>query len=417
MSDDFDEEVIDTGDEFDEFSQGSGFADSVRGSPVVKILVVVVALLVVGGVLVLFSGERVEEQRSVVPQGEDVTSVPGTGDRVVPAYVDAVEQQNEDDLQRAIAQGGSSIPVPTDTTDTRLEVPEIEEESEDPLHRWRLLQAERVEREMKTREVDVEPVTVLNAEQQAEAINQLAGSMLEQMESVLEKSDGEESFSTKTLITYDEVSGEAGVGGVPAGGDTSQFVEDEEVEVVIPAGRIVYGQMLLEANSDVPSVLLAQMVSGPLKGWKLLGQFALEEDLEMLTVTFNLAVNEDGDQYEVNAVMLDPDTSLAALASDVNHRYLRRIVFPAAAAFVQGFAEAVSESGRTTVTVDGGAAVGSEDEKTDKQQIATGVVEAGEKVSEILDDMGDVPIQVILAAGTPIGIFFTQNVVETESDI
>ena len=52
-------------------------------------------------------------------------------------------------------------------------------------------------------------------------------------------------------------------------------------------------------------------------------------------------------------LLLDPDTSLAATRTDVNHRYFRRIVLPAASAFIEGFAEAISESGRTTVTVSG----------------------------------------------------------------
>ncbi len=419
MNDDLDEDIIDSDDGFDEFSQKTSLGDAVRQNPVVKIGVVVAVVAVVGVVMVLFSGDDIEEQPSMMPSGSNVTSVPGSNEEIAPAYIEAVEQQNEEDLEIAIMEGGSSIPVPIETHSTRLEIPEAEEETEDPLHRWRLLQEERVEREMRARETEVEPVTVLSAEQQSEAVSSLASSMSEQMESILGKSNEVKSFVTRTFITYSaadnaadmsdgEIDDEDSVGG-------DGFSEEDEERVIIPAGKIVYGQMLLEANSDVPSVILAQMVSGPLKGWKLLGEFSIEEDIKMLTISFNVAVSEDGRQYKIQAIMLDPDTSLAAKASYVNNRYLRRIILPAAAKFVTGFAEAMAESGRTSITVSGTGGVSeAEEEKTDKQEVATGVAEAGQDIADILDELGDVPMQVVIKAGTPIGIFFTKSVFESD---
>ena len=412
MSDDFDE-VMDSDEGFDDFSQQSGLAQN----PTAKIGVIIAVVVVIGGVLMYFGQERVKDDISIIPAGSEVSSVPGTSDEVAPAYIEAVELQNEADLESAIAKGGSAIPVPIETSDIRLKAPEIQEESEDPLHRWRLLQEERVNREMKAKEVELEPVTVLNAEQQSEAIHNLAESMLSQMESVLGATNEDKEFTTRTLIKYNDEDLSDGSGSGSGGSDSDNFIDETEEIVVVPAGKIVYGQMLLEANSDVPSVILAQMVSGPLKGWKLLGQFNLEEDIEMLTITFDMAVNEDGKQYEIDAIMLDPDTSLAALASDVDHKYIRRIVLPAASAFIGGFAEAIAESGRTNVIVSGDTVIETEEEKDDDQEVATGITEAADVITEIVDDIADVEVRVIIAAGTPIGIFFTENVVEEEGDI
>ena len=418
---DVEEDIIGDDDGFDEFSQQSGLGDAVRKNPYAKIGIVVAAIAVIVGVALLFGQESVETQESSIPTGSDVTSVPGTDEKISPAYREAVEQQNEADLERAITKGTSSIPVPIKTFDNRLEVPEIEEKSEDPLLRWRMLQEERVEREMKIKETEAEPVTVLNAEQQSQAISDLASSMQEQMSSLLSANDTERNFTTKTLITYTEPDGEGGPGEFQNGNggnfEDPEFQEDTEEIVIIPAGKIVYGQLLLEANSDVPLMVLAQMVSGPLKGWKILGEFSVLEDLEKLAITFHVAVNEEGDQYDLEAIMLDPDSGLAALATDVDHRYFRRVVFPAAAAFVEGFSGALAETGRTSVTVEGGAAVEETEEADNDQQVALGVEEAAQEVSEILDDMADVPIQIVIAAGTPIGIFFTENVVDTEGGI
>ncbi|MGN7437355.1 MAG: hypothetical protein ACTHOO_01830 [Alcanivorax sp.] len=425
MNDDLDEEIIGAEDGFDEFAQKSGLGDTIRQSPVAKIGIVVGAIAVIGFVAVFFSGTEEEDNISMMPVGSQVTSAPGTDEEVSPAYVEAVEQQNEADLDEAIATGGSAIPVPIETPDTRLEVPEIEEETEDPLHRWRLLQEERVERQMQSRESDPEPVTVLDAEQQSEAITALAESMAQQMESVLTTTNQAKTFTVKTLIDYKQEDGSAagssGSGGGSTGGGegslSTGFEEVENVEIIIPAGKIVYGQMLLEANSDVPFTVLAQMVSGPLKGWKLLGEFEVLDGVEMLGISFEMAVNEEGKQYDVEAYMLDPDSGLAALRTDIDHRYLKRVIFPAAAEFVSGYASAIAESGRTSVTVRGETVTTAENPTTDEQEVATGVEEAADEISSILDEIGDVEVKIVIEAGTPIGVFFTQNVEETEEDI
>ncbi|MGH1378525.1 MAG: hypothetical protein ACRBB3_06855 [Alphaproteobacteria bacterium] len=421
MNDDLDEDIIGSEDGFDEFSQQSSVSGSIRQSPVAKIAIIGLAVLAIVGVLFMFSGESVKQVSSSMPAGNDVTSVPGTGEELSPAYIEAIEETNEADLERAISQNLSAIPVPVQAQDTRLEAPPVEEESEDPLHRWRLMQDERIEREMKVRETEDEPVTVLNAEQQGEALEELAGSMSEQMASLLSETDEEILFTTVTLVDYSDeqggADGSANGNGDSDGNDGGGFTEDYEEEVIIPAGKIVYGQMLLQANSDVEAVVLAQMVSGPLKGWKLLGEFELEEVFEKLIITFNVAVNEDGKQYDIDAIMLDPDNGLAAMETDIDHRYFRRIVLPAAAAFIEGYAGAIAESGKTSVFVQGDTVVQEEEESTDEQEVGTGVEEAASEISDILDDMSDIPIQVVIEAGTPIGVFFVENVVETEGDI
>ncbi len=422
MNDDLDDELISSDNSFDEFSQDSG-ASSLRQSPVVKLGVLLAAVAVVGVVIFYFNDTSTDRNTSVLPQGSPVSSAPGTSEEVSPAYRDAVEEQNQEQLQRALREGDSAIPTPIATPDTRLSVPEVEEETEDPLHRWRLLQEERVKTQLKNRDVEVEPVTVLDAEQQSEAINKLSESMIEQMESVLSSNNEGKEFITKTFITYSleagNTPGGAGVqgGGTPNGSAASAFEEENEEIVVIAAGSIYYGQLLLEANSDVPSTVLAHIVSGPLKGWKILGEFTVLEDAGMLAIVFNTAVNDAGDQYDVSAVMLNPKTTLPALRTSINNRYFQRVVLPAAAAFVEGFAQAVADSGRTNVTVSGETVIEEEQETTDEQEVASGIEEAGQELSEIIDETSDIPPLIIIKAGTPIGIFFTENVVDNDGDI
>lgn len=421
MNDDLDEEIIGADDGFDEFSQDSGGSDSFRQSPIAKLLIVLLAIGVIFGVVFYFSGDEVDEKPSILPPGSEVTQIPGTGEESAPqAYLDAVEEVNEETLERAIAEGTSAIPVPVEAPETRLEVPEIEEETEDPLLRWRQLQEERVERQLKSREAEVEPVTVLDAEQQSEAIKALAESMVQQMESVLTSNTENKIFTTRTLISYnsnDENANGSGSGGNGGGGDDGAFEEEEVATIVIAAGQIYYGQTLLEANSDVPSSVLAQVVSGPLKGWRLIGEFTVLEDAEKLAITFNIAVNDEGKQYDVDAIMLNPKTTLPAMRTYINRRWIRRVILPAASSFIEGFAQAIEDSGRTSVTVSGETVIQEDQELSNDQEVAAGVSEAADELTEIIDDYAEVQPLIIIKAGTPVGIFFTENVVDTEGDI
>ena len=145
----------------------------IRDSVKVGVVLGVVALFI--GALYFFGAKPDEVKKSMVPAPSQVNSPPG-GAEASPAYVEAVEEANEADFEKAIKTGESTIPVPVETPSDRLQLPEEQEETEDPLHRWRRLQEERVLRDTGDSE-DVEPVTVLDSEQQNEAMKQMADSM------------------------------------------------------------------------------------------------------------------------------------------------------------------------------------------------------------------------------------------------
>lgn len=417
MNDDLDEQIIGSEDGFDEFSQKSNLGDMIRKSPVAKIGIVLGVVGVLVAIAMVFGEEEQKALPSMVQQGSDVSAPPATNE-ATPAYVEAVEQTNEENLQRALVQGESAIPVPIDTQGNRLQVPVEEEAAEDPLHKWRRLQEETVARDLRARET-VESVTVLDAEQQGEALKKLAESMSSQMESILKRNDEDVKFEYRGWVPEDDGEGSAATAGAGAtdggnGGEANGFEEVEEKEILIPAGEIEYAQTLLEANSDIPGPVLATLLSGPLKGSRLIGTFSVKEDY--MTLSFNKII-VDGKDVDIEAVAVDPDTSLLGMATEVDHRYFRRIVLPAAAAFVEGFASAVAESGRTDVTIQGETVTEETEEADDEEKVATGVEEAGKEIREILDDMADVETLVIIAAGTPIGVLFTQSVEKQEEDI
>src|SRR5262249_53482367 len=152
----------------------------------------------------------------------------------------------------------------------------------------------------------------------------------------------------------------------------------------------------------------------PLNGSRILGSF--EDKNDYLVLNFDTIVIK-GISYSINAVALDPATTRKGMRTDIDHHYLERAFLPMAAKFVEGLSQAVSDSGLTSVTVEGGAAVSSEGEKSDKQQVASGIEEAGKKLGEILDDQADdVEVTVKIASGTPIGILFLDPVTKQQGD-
>ncbi len=414
MNDDLDEDVVDSEDEFDEFSQKSGLGDTIRQNAFVKIGIVAVVLVTVIFIMIFFSGTKESQNISTLPGGSNVTAVPGTDEEIAPAYVDAVEQQNEAELDRAIAEGGSVIPVPIKTSEARLEAPEVERENEDPLRRWRMLQEERVKRQVKAHQIEEKPVTVLDAEQQSEALKNMSESMVEQMQSILSENTESKTMNSKTFAIHDEKRETGNMNGRYANAEQMRKLKKDAIEtkVIIPAGSIYYGQLLLQANSDIPLNVMAQLVSGPLKGWKLFGEFSVMDDAEMLAITFDKAVNDEGKQYSINAIMLNPDTGLPAMRTGIDHRYFERVILPSAASFIEGYSAAVEESGATTVVVNEGTVSKETGESTDKQEVAAGIADVGSRIAEIVDDMSDVEVKIVIDAGTPIGVFFTDNVEE-----
>lgn len=413
MNDDLDEEIIGSEEGFDEFVQKSSPGDALRNSPIAKIGVVVGAIGVIFGAMYFFGQEKEEVKDSILPAASEVSAPPGTAE-ASPAYVAAVEEKNEEDLDTALRTGDSTIPVPVEAPTDRLQLPEEQTESEDPLHRWRRMQEERVLRNA-DKEEDVEPVTVLDSEQQNEAMKQMAESMSRQMQGILGARSERLRFTYMSLVDFKDDGGQTVDGENPEGdGEFDGEVEEEEPVVIIPAGEIEYGQLIIEANSDVPGPVLALLVSGPLKGSKLIGTFTVQNDY--LTLQFDTLVYE-GQDIDIDAIALDPETTLPGMATEVDHRYMQRILLPAAAAFVEGFADAVSQTDATSITIDtsgGGTTTTAEDQDLDtEEEVALGVKEAGEEVREIIDEMADdVEVLVKIHAGTPIGILFTSAVTE-----
>lgn len=403
MSNEFDDDDALTEDStsFDENGAGTNtLGDLWRNNPMVKVGIILAAGAAIFGAIILFGGDKEKSAPSMVQGANDVSSPPAT-EEVSEAYKQAIDEFNQTETETARATGGSVLPVPVSTPLERLEEPEENTTEEDPLQRWRALQQERLQNETTQRQT-VETAAAPDTSAHDNTVQALAEIMSQQMQAILES-------QSQSTINYRPMTGpdwleeqQAQAAAEAAAADTGEI--EEEIEVLVPAGEIVYAQLITEANSDAPGPVLAQIASGPLTGSRILGDFQVQK--ELLTLNFTTVVI-DGESIGVDGVALDPETTLPAMATDVDHHYFERIILPAAAAFVEGTAEAVADSGLTTVTIQGETVTESSSDASNDQEIASGIDEAGQELGDILDDMADdIEVTVRIESGTPLGILF-----------
>ncbi len=175
----------------------------------------------------------------------------------------------------------------------------------------------------------------------------------------------------------------------------------------IKAGDIIYAVLSTEVNTDAKSHVMASVVSGPLKGSKLLGSFDLSgEEGAALTFT-TISVPTVSASSTINAIAIDPETAETALASSVDHHYLLRYGSMFASSFLKGFAEAVASQG--TVTTDGGRTERTLNIKSNRDRMYMGLGEAGSQYAKVMGNNFQKPTTVKVAKGTGFGLLFTSD--------
>lgn len=400
---------------FEDFDGGEqSMGDMLRNNPMVKIGVVLGAIATIVGGIVLFGGEKQTGGTSVMRPGSDLTQAPGAND-VSDTYRGQIEDFNQAQIDQAKSTGQSALPVPVGTTRGVIPLDEAKVSEEDPLERWRRLQAERIEKEKQAApEAGPQAPPV---DPNAEVKQQLAKAMAGQMESILDfktiKGAEQESVSSPDWIEQkrQEQKDKAEAERQAAEGDAKA----SDVVILLPAGTIEYAQLMTEANTDAPGPVLAQIVSGPLAGSRAIGSF--KSSTEYITLQFNTVV-VDGIAYGTDAIALDPKTANPGMITEIDKKYFTRVILPAAAAFIEGLGGAIAETGSTTLTVStGGSSSSSTTEDLDtKQEFFKAVEEAAEKVGDMLDEEADNAEPMLrVAAGTPMALLFVKPVQQSTS--
>jgi intracellular multiplication protein IcmE len=400
-------------DDFDTGMKAGTLADLWHNNPLVKVIALVVGLILVIGLMIMFGARAPRVPTSSVGAASNLKSVPGTQE-VSAVYEKAVQDVNQATVEEAEKTGKSAIPIPTTPPKQPVNLPDDQAQAEDPLARWRRIQEERTQREHLQR-----PATP--QDDNAQAVKTLAQAMAKQMGSILKNlkpMEPQYKVVTQPKEWQEEQDKKASdaAASAAAAGQTAALAANaaKTVEIIVPAGQIAYAQLITQANTDAPGPVLAEVMSGPLTGDRILGSFKSTDDY--LILTFDTIVI-DGVSYSIDAIALDPNTANPGMVSDIDHRYMERVILPAAAAFIEGLGSAIADNGNTGVTVSGDTVISSTSKLDTKQQIYKGVEKGASKLGDILDkNAGSTKPLITVDSGTTMGILFTEPVTKDLND-
>ena len=215
----------------------------------------------------------------------------------------------------------------------------------------------------------------------------------------------------------EEVATQAGERGIATGlqgAEVSGAVVKASGPSLVKTGDVLFAVIDTSVNSDEPGPILATIVSGKLKGSRLIGSFNLPSNSDEMVITFNtLSIPGADKTVSVKAFAIDPDTARTALSSQSDHHYLMRYGSLFAATFLEGFGNAF-QSADTTITV-GGA--GSTTNTTVQNGInrsllenaVIGLATLGKAWGQVAAQQMSRPTTVEVFAGTGVGVLFTQD--------
>lgn len=403
-------------EDFNEFDQpttqgGNSLGEIWRNNPLIKIAVISIGVITLIAGYMVFGGSGTEAPRSDVGTVVQDNEVPGGP--TTEAYRDAINDVNQQRLEQAMRQGTSSIPIPTAGTETTTPEPVVEEPPvtvQDPLADWRAAVQQPVEQQPVQQQPTIQQPYPQQQPQamgpDPQAVDALAQAMGQQMQSILQKHAiaGPQVMAVTSADYFEQQA--------QNNNQQPQTPAVEETEVIlVPAGTIAYAQTITEANSDVQGPVLARIASGPLTGSRILGTFQLRQ--KKLVLVFNKVVIK-GVTYPVNGIALDPKTTLPAVVTEVDNRYWRRFILPAAARFIEGMGDAIAQR-EQSVVVSNGTAVSSQSDLNTTEELAAGFAEGTRSISEDIDALGNnIQPLVRVHAGTPIGVLFLDPVIDQE---
>lgn len=434
---------IDTQD--DDFAQDDAPKASIKeawdNNPLMKLGAIVLGAAVLFGAYMIFAPKEEGPQglaRTNITGIENVKGVAGGTDNIDAELRRRLEEENERRADRALQTGQSSLPTNIDgATKDDITIPQPPPMVEDPLETWRQANQRRADLDLRAppeqelvneKEPEIVPMPTPVRPQQAavkmdpNAAKALADQMrviiaaqapLPSKVKVITKED-----SAYTLQKKDSTSAPAGgfgaMAGLPAAGaggagfaTPASAPEQPKTRVIAQAGTIFYAQLLNELNSDIPGPALAHVLSGPFAGGRALGGYSVQE--EYLVIEFSVIV-KDGVGYTIEGIALDEKTTLAGHVTEINRHYFRRVILPAAAKFLEGYAAAAAQTVTSVTTTAGGGVIQQEEELDTKKELMKGVESAAGTISGVMTEQARRPITVIVKKGTTFGILMLKTV-------
>jgi type IV secretory pathway VirB10-like protein len=391
----------------------SKFKGAIIGGSVILCLIIIAFIRLSGNEeTVKPNSENSNNDSSIANSANTVETLPGTSDRK--SYNDLQDKENQKNVKKAIEDGNTSIPVLTKQdvdnkndpfNDLNLnqikpqlkeETPVIDTTPPAPLPEPVVQQAPQVVQQPVSAPIQNTYNYGERGDQRQKVEAQLMGYLNQWKPSVASQErdytgqDIEKISANTSTVSSNSLTNVSSVQG--NGGAT-----------LVRAGTIIPGVLISGLNSDTPGPVLAQIVSGKLKGARLMGEMKASDSGIVIQFT-KLSMIGQPKTFEINAYAIDPNTTSTSLASDVNNHYFLRYGLGLAAAFVSGYGEAVSNQG-TTTTVGAMGNVTQTQGNLDNAQITKSAFgKVGQKLGSEIDKDSNKAPTVTVNAGSPLGI-------------
>lgn len=247
----------------------------------------------------------------------------------------------------------------------------------------------------------------------------------EMMSSANQSLQGWKKVSTQTYIAGSETDKSAhGSANQNLGESNQSYIPGQNGEMTSPStnpkpaliktGDVLFAVMDTSVNSDEPGPILATIVSGKLKGAKLIGSFTLPTNADKMVISFNsLSVPGAAKTISIAAYAIDANTARTALSSNTDHHYLLRYGSLFASSFLEGFGNAF-QSANTTVTIGGtgggnNVTVQNGVGRSALENAVIGLATLGKSWGQVAQQQFNRPTTVEVYSGTGLGILFTQD--------
>ena len=386
-----------------------------------RVIILLTASVIVGisaiGLMGMKKTKNAADQGSVqTAQAPSAESVPGTS--TSDAYNQLQAEENRKKARDEQNQGATTfLPVvtaPVRDNKTPIQLPDAPVRENQPVRQRQIVTKRVVYREPPRLQpvVDKQLVADMKAKMQS-ALD--AGAPSEGLsETNFTQQSGQDSSSTagygvaaQASRAIQQTAGMAsGQGAASESSDRTQQAGASFVK----AGTIIPAVLLTSINTDTPGPILAEIVSGPLKGSRLLGAFAKPSSPQAQKVVLSftkLVMPKIDHSFSVSTFAVDPSADYSSsLASSVDNHYLQKYGLLFAAAFVTGYGNAAATPQTTSVIPTTGGATTLAQPPTSTQAKWAGLASVGSQMSSDMSAYASIPPTITVDAGIPIGILF-----------
>lgn len=367
-------------------------------------------------------GPKGAAQISKLPKSE---SAPGSSESAL--YNKKVAEANSKDAEKALADGKTFVPTPINNDALTTESPldsldkQIKAQKEAEAREQLEKQAQVVNEQViapqtpvnvnqPVQPVVVQPPEVVQLPQKPKKYGSDDDFLIMQAitgVSSIKASRSESDYLGKTKLAEQQNSQsfQASQGLQAASANTANTKGD----LLAKAGTIYNAVLETAINSDEPSPVLAKIVSGDLKGTRLIGDISVVG--EKVVVRFSTASIPDfPTSIRLTSVAVDPGTSRTGLATDVDRHHFLKYGVLLSAAFLGNYADAIANNNTTTTVTREGSVISTRGKMSSREmnQQAIGAV-GKELASDTRRTVQGLRPTITVDAGTPVGILIMSD--------